>query len=112
MSNYIRKMKRLTLPQGAGNYQAMLFKHVKFLTNDKNTLYFEYSYDSGDGKLPEAGMYYFSILPYNEADIIPNGYEYLCSFTGDDDIRYFIYCYDSTSSIFGKFANMFGGFGL
>lgn len=112
MSNYIRKMKLLTLPQKVGNYEVMLFKHVKFLTNDRSTLYFEYSYDAEEGKLPEAGRYYFSILPYNEVDTIPAGYEYLCSFTGDDNVKYFIYSYDSTSPLFTKFANMFGGFGL
>ena len=110
--DYVRKMKLLTLPEKAGDYEAMLFKNVKFLTNNRSTLYFEYFYDAEDGKLPEAGKYYFSILPYNEVDNIPPGYEYLCSFEDNAHIRYFIYYYDSTSSIFSKFANMWGGFGL
>lgn len=112
MSNYIRKMKLLTLPEQAGNYQAMLFKNIKFLTNNRSTLYFEYSYDDEDGKLPEAGMYYFSILPYNEVDMIPPAYEYLCSFEDNAHIRYFVYYYDSARPLFTKFTNMFGGFGL
>ena len=112
MSNYIRKMKLLTLPEKPGNYEAMIYKHVKFLTNDRNTLYFEYSYDAENGKLPEIATYYFSILAYNEVDIIPPSYEYLCSFEDSSHIRYFVYYYETGRALFEKFGNMFGGFGL
>ena len=112
MSNYIRKMKSLTLPEKAGYYEVELYKNISFLSNDRNVLYFEYAYDAENGKLPEMNKYYFSILPYNEIDIIPTGYEYLCSFEDNAHIRYFVYYYDAASSVFTKFTNMWGGFGL
>lgn len=110
MSNYIKRMFKVQFNENAEEFEMLLYKNCKFLTNDNNVLYFEYTYDESDGKCPSLAKYLFKIIPYNDTDNIPLEYEYLCSFEDNAHIRYFVYSFSPESNIFGKFMNMFGGF--
>ena len=107
MSN---RIKKFILPEKEGNYELALAKYVKFLNNDNNVLYFEYN-DKNYGPDKELGKYYISVIKYYDDCVIPDLYQYICSFKDSANITYFVYMYDKNSSIFGSFNKMFA-FGL
>ena len=99
-----RKLTKITINETEGEYLAKLPQFAKFLTNDKNTLYFEYN-DKGTETV--MADYRFYVLPFNQVNIIPGAYEYICSFEDNAHIKYFVYYYDGLNGIFNNFFKTF-----
>jgi hypothetical protein len=87
MSKRITKFILMTLE---GPFRLQLYKGTKFLCNDGNVLYFEYPLE--DNVIPEMEERDFYIVKYDiDFMYIKDNWEYVCSYTDNAHIKYFIY---------------------
>lgn len=105
---YARSINKFEAPFKTGEFYFTMPKNSKFLTNDNNILYFEYSWDEGDsdGNISDTDLeqYRFYIMKYEQFNKIKPGYSFVCTYKQNDEI-FFLFTYD----IGWKFMDMFGG---
>ena len=103
MSDF-KKIIKFVVTEKVGVYELVLHKLSKFIVNDGNVLYFEDALLSSTPEEEQLVKLKLVIVSENDGyDIIPNYYEYLCSFKDNSNIRYFVYLENTFGQIFGKF---------
>lgn len=98
-------------PEKATTVELVLYRFSRFLFNDNNILFFESGYvKNSEEDVLERHRFY--IVKYEEKMYVPDFGEFICSYTDNAKVRYFVY-EDTSSHPFTQFSKMFGGgFGL
>ena len=102
----MKRITKITLPESENTYDVILYEGTRFLTNDSNNLFFEA--DIEDNTKAVVSKHRLYIIKYNGDDYtyIPEDSLYLCTFTDNAHIRYFVY-EDVSENPLVKFGKLF-----